>query len=86
MKLCINFIIIIIIIIYIYRWSPDGKYLSFIKFNDTAVPEYDIPVYLDDNFDGIPYNEKKVIKYPKVSIYNNSNFLFKNIIKCFIII
>lgn len=48
-----------------FWWSPDSKYISFIKFNDTKVPEYEVPVYLDDNFDPLPYNDKKIIKYPK---------------------
>jgi len=73
-----------------FWWSPDGKYLSFIKFNDTAVPEYDIPVYLDDNFNGIPYNDKKAIKYPKpgfpnpdvnVYIYDTTEKLEKDSLK-----
>jgi len=51
-----------------FWWSPDSTYISFIKFNDTNVPEYEVPVYLDDNLDAFPYNDKKVIKYPKVYI------------------
>ncbi|ORX43292.1 hypothetical protein BCR36DRAFT_336342 [Piromyces finnis] len=53
-----------------FWWSPDGKYLGFIKFNDTNVPEYEIPVYLDNNLDGISYNAWKSIKYPKPGFPN----------------
>jgi len=51
-----------------FYWSPDSKYLGFIKFDDTDVPKFEIPVYLDSNFEGFPYTEKKVIRYPKVNI------------------
>ncbi|OUM65429.1 hypothetical protein PIROE2DRAFT_7538, partial [Piromyces sp. E2] len=68
----------------------NGEYLSFIKFNDTNVLEYEIPVYLDNNFEGVPYSGKKSIKYPKpgypnpivdVYIYDTNETLDKNSLK-----
>jgi len=73
-----------------FWWSPDSTYISFIKFNDTNVPEYEVPVYLDDNLDAFPYNDKKVIKYPKpgypnpdvnVYIYDTNSTDTKNSLK-----
>jgi len=58
-----------------FYWSPDSKYLGFIKFDDTEVPEFEIPVYLDNNFEGVPYPDKKSIKYPKV--YNEKKIILK---------
>jgi dipeptidyl aminopeptidase/acylaminoacyl peptidase len=73
-----------------FYWSPDSKYLGFIKFDDTEVPEFEIPVYLDNNFEGVPYPDKKSIKYPKpgypnpdvnVYIYDTTNNDPKNNLK-----
>ncbi|KAG4096474.1 hypothetical protein H8356DRAFT_1681984 [Neocallimastix lanati (nom. inval.)] len=73
-----------------FYWSPDSKYLGFIKFDDTDVPKFEIPVYLDSNFEGFPYTEKKVIRYPKpgfpnpdanVYIYDTTNKDSKNNLK-----
>ena len=44
-------------------WSPGGRYLAFIKFNDTEVPMATYPIYGDD-----AYQEEKKIRYPKVGI------------------
>jgi len=73
-----------------FYWSPDSKYIGFIKFDDTNVPKFEIPVYLDSNFEGFPYTDKKVIRYPKpgypnpdvyVYIYDTTNKDSKNNLK-----
>jgi len=59
-----------------FYWSPDSKYIGFIKFDDTKVPEYEIPIYLDNNFEGLPYTDKKVIKYPKPGYPNPDVYVY----------
>ncbi|CAG8577125.1 2910_t:CDS:10 [Paraglomus occultum] len=49
-------------------WSPSGKYLAYLRFNETAVPEYRFPIYLD-NRDGA-YTSDYVIRYPKPGFPN----------------
>lgn len=44
-------------------WSPKGDKLSFLKFNDTLVPEFTIPYYVQDGYEDYP--ELVSIKYPK---------------------
>lgn len=44
-------------------WSPKGDKLSFLKFNDTLVPEFSIPYYVQSGHDQYP--EVRSIKYPK---------------------
>lgn len=46
-------------------WSPDGKYLSFLRFEETNVPEYIMPLYQ------MPYNKDYVYKYPKAGKTNS---------------
>ena len=41
-------------------WSPDDSKLVFVKFNDTDVEEYDMPMYISD---GLDINYKK-LRYP----------------------
>jgi dipeptidyl-peptidase-4 len=48
-----------------YCWSPDGKYLSFLKFDEQAVPEFQMAMY------GELYPEQYKYKYPKAG-ENNS--------------
>ncbi|ODV78188.1 dipeptidyl aminopeptidase B [Suhomyces tanzawaensis NRRL Y-17324] len=44
-------------------WSPDGKKVTFLKSNDTEVPEFTIPYYVQHDEDDYP--ELVNIKYPK---------------------
>lgn len=44
-------------------WSPNGKYLAFLKIDETEVEEYIIPYFVQDKIDQYP--EMKSIKYPK---------------------
>ena len=40
-------------------WSPDGRYLAFMRFDESAVREFSMPMY------GELYPEPYVFKYPK---------------------
>lgn len=44
-------------------WSPQGDKITFLKFNDTLVPEFTIPYYVQDGHEEYP--ELVSIKYPK---------------------
>ncbi|PSK35670.1 hypothetical protein C7M61_004459 [Candidozyma pseudohaemuli] len=44
-------------------WSPQGDKLGFLKFNDSEVPDFPIPYYVQDGFEEYP--ELVNIKYPK---------------------
>lgn len=48
-----------------FFWSPDGEKLAYYKFNETAVPEYSMPVY-----EGLYPREYKY-KYPKAGEKNS---------------
>jgi dipeptidyl-peptidase 4 len=57
-----------------FEWSPDSKLLAFVKFDETKVPEYSFPVYMDktkekDELTTYPSTYK--FKYPKAG-ENNS--------------
>lgn len=48
-----------------FWFSEDGEHLSFVSYNDTAVPEIDLSLYSEpDSFD--LYSEKVVIRFPTV--------------------
>ncbi len=49
------------------HWSPEGNYLAYLKFNETAVPEF---TYTDFH-DGM-YPEYNTFKYPKVGEENST--------------
>ena len=46
-------------------WSPDNLKLAFVKYNDSLVSSYSIPIY-----DGNAYNSMNTIKYPKPGSVN----------------
>ena len=47
-------------------WSPDSSHLAYIHINETLVPIYSIPYYIDtDHPSPLPYPKFKDIKYPK---------------------
>ncbi len=48
-----------------YEWSPDGKYIAFIRFDETDVPEFTMDSYTD-----ALYPERVSFKYPKVGEKN----------------
>jgi dipeptidyl-peptidase-4 len=44
-----------------YQWSPDGKHLAFIRFDEREVPEMKMEMYKNG-----AYPEQVTFKYPKV--------------------
>ncbi len=48
-----------------FRWSPDGKKIAYLRFDESQVPEYTMMNYRD----GL-YPEYKTFKYPKVGEKN----------------
>jgi len=49
-----------------YKWSPDGKNIAYLRFNEKEVPSYTMPV-----FGNSLYPENYVFKYPKVGEKNS---------------
>ncbi|ORY96450.1 dipeptidyl peptidase IV N-terminal region-domain-containing protein [Syncephalastrum racemosum] len=49
-------------------WSPDSTHLAYLRFNETAVPEYHIPFYTTNP--NSTYPEEVSIKYPKAGSPN----------------
>lgn len=57
-----------------FWWSPDSKFVAFIRFDETEVPEYTMPMYAGEN----PVNEanklypgEETFKYPKAGEKNS---------------
>ncbi len=48
-----------------FEWSPDGKYLAFIRFDETEVPQFTMETYND-----ALYPTPVTFKYPKVGEKN----------------
>lgn len=48
-----------------FQWSPDGSYLAFYRFDETAVREYTLPYYQSK------YPEINTYKYPKAGEDNS---------------
>lgn len=53
-------------------WSPNGEYLALLRSNDSQVPEFPIPYYVqnDDEDDIQSYAILKTVKYPKAGFPN----------------
>jgi dipeptidyl aminopeptidase len=51
-------------------WSPLGDRVAFLKTNDTLVPEYSIPYFVQDKPQYADYPEFRDIKYPKAGYPN----------------
>ncbi|KAE8351135.1 putative dipeptidyl peptidase 4 [Aspergillus coremiiformis] len=51
-------------------FSPDGKYLAYLSFNETGVPTYTVPYYMDSQPIAPPYPRELKLRYPKVSQTN----------------
>ena len=49
-------------------WSPNSRYVTFYKINETEVPEYSINYYVQQ--ENASYPEMKTIKYPKAGFPN----------------
>jgi len=48
-----------------YQWSPDGKFIGFLRFDESGVKQYSIDFYNDGE-----YPEPYIYKYPKVGEAN----------------
>ncbi|EFW99394.1 pheromone maturation dipeptidyl aminopeptidase [Grosmannia clavigera kw1407] len=57
-------------------WSPDGRYIAFLRTNETGVPEYPVQYFLHRPSGAAPaegeenYPEVRQIKYPKAGAHN----------------
>lgn len=49
---------------YALWWSPDSTHLAYLRFDETAVPEYYLSFYTTSNSS---YPEEVSIRYPKVN-------------------
>lgn len=58
-------------IVRMFDWSPDGKYLAYIKTDETDVPEFSMDVYGKDL-----YQTQQVFKYPKAGEVNSKVSLY----------
>ena len=50
-----------------FQWSPDGERIAYLRFDETQVPEFTMPMYNDDL-----YPEYVTFKYPKVGATNST--------------
>ncbi len=50
-----------------FEWSPDGRSIAYIEFNESEVPEFSMKYYRND-----PYPDTYSFKYPKVGETNSS--------------
>lgn len=48
-----------------FEWSADGEKIAYIRFDESKVPEYTMPMYEDG-----PYPRNETFKYPKVGEKN----------------
>ncbi|KKZ67755.1 dipeptidyl peptidase 4 [[Emmonsia] crescens] len=55
---------------YSFWFSPDGAYLAFLRFDETGVPTYTVPYYMNNQPVAPPYPRELAIRYPKVSQTN----------------
>jgi dipeptidyl aminopeptidase/acylaminoacyl peptidase len=55
---------------YTLWYSPDGKYLAFLSFNETGVETFTIPYYMDNQKVAPVYPYELELRYPKVGTKN----------------
>ncbi|KAF2257913.1 hypothetical protein CC78DRAFT_166473 [Lojkania enalia] len=55
---------------YALWYSPDGKYIAFLNFNETGVETFRVPYYMDDQEVAPPYPRELELRYPKVGTKN----------------
>ncbi|KAF9432501.1 hypothetical protein BGZ76_010697 [Entomortierella beljakovae] len=53
-------------------WSPDGKSIAFLRFDESEVPEFHYSIYMDNQIDAPSYPKDIMMKYPKVGYPNPS--------------
>lgn len=51
-------------------FSPDGKYIAYLAFDETGVKTYRIPYYMDDQKVAPTYPRELALRYPKVGSVN----------------
>jgi dipeptidyl aminopeptidase B len=57
-------------------WSGDGRYIAFLRTNETGVPDYPVQYFIDRPSGKVPpkgeenYPETRLIKYPKAGAHN----------------
>jgi dipeptidyl-peptidase-4 len=51
-------------------YSPDGKYIAFLSFNETGVETFRIPYYMNSSSIAPPYPRELNLRYPKVGTTN----------------
>lgn len=55
-----------LVLVRAFEWSPDGKKIAFIRFDETAVPQFEMAMYK-----GALYPKDYEFKYPKVGEKNS---------------
>lgn len=55
---------------YTLWWSPDGKYIAYLSFNETGVGSFRIPYYMDSQEVAPVYPRELELRYPKVGTKN----------------
>ncbi|KAF2010144.1 hypothetical protein BU24DRAFT_71681 [Aaosphaeria arxii CBS 175.79] len=55
---------------YTLWYSPDGKYIAYLSFNETGVETYRIPYYMNDQEIADVYPRELELRYPKVGTKN----------------
>lgn len=51
-------------------YSPDGKYIAFLSFNETGVETFRVPYYMDNQKIAPSYPRELELRYPKVGTKN----------------
>ncbi|KAG0231176.1 hypothetical protein BGW42_000408 [Actinomortierella wolfii] len=51
-------------------WSPDGTAIAFLRFDETEVPEFHYPIYMDNQLEAPAYPRDILMKYPKAGYPN----------------
>ncbi|KAF9306990.1 hypothetical protein BGZ74_001111 [Mortierella antarctica] len=51
-------------------WSPDGRSIAFLRFDETKVPEFHYSLYMDGQLDAPAYPRDIMMKYPKAGFPN----------------
>ena len=52
------------------EWSPDSRFLAWIRFDESEVPEFSFPLYQDNGLEN-GYLDSYVYKYPKAGAKNS---------------
>lgn len=55
---------------YALWWSPDGEKIAYLSFNETGVPTFRVPYYMDNTQYGNSYPRELELRYPKVDATN----------------